>query len=480
MGNLPGSLRDMRVALAVFGAQAALIYSVLLVPQDFLKAHTHIVYLAHYLLLLPVFFNARDRAAFLFSPSFLIVSYVCLSFVIGGFAFANGYVLSPKDLVDFGRWDRYNFATFYFMMCNICAVFAFFLAKRGRPAGDPHPVRSSLRPYIPQLIIGGILLSVFSVVSVGLSVFGGSGNFSTIPRMFGFLVISITLARARWRYRFLAYVGLLLLFAAANYENRRVVLVLVVSLAFIEAAHLQEGLRLSLRRVLGCLAVLALVVVLQMTMTIARGIDGFKGSYWQTFASIDKFVGLENVMTYSLKQTEGPTTFFHSNNAIHYVLKDRSLLCYGSTLAKVIFIAVPRSIWPNKPKSMVDIYTTHWNPAWRRTGCSTGINVYAEYFWNFHVFGVLCVTLIFYLLNRVFFFYLSMLRTGNVWPYIYLAVGYSSLLMYARGHGLYSLAIDVSLAFGVQVVLFNSCVSMLTGTRCPRISYEGLSYQEQC
>ena len=51
-------------------AQAALIYGVLLVPQDFLKAHTHVVYLAHYLLFLPFLFNARDRAAFLFSPSF--------------------------------------------------------------------------------------------------------------------------------------------------------------------------------------------------------------------------------------------------------------------------------------------------------------------------------------------------------------------------------------------------------------------------
>ena len=127
----------------------------------------------------------------------------------------------------------------------------------------------------------------------------------------------------------------------------------------------------------------------------------------------------------------------------------------GARSRRSLFIAVPRSIWPNKPKSMVDIYTSRWNPAWRRTGCSTGINVYAEYFWNFHVFGVLCVMLIFYLLNRVFFFYLSMLRTGNVWPFIYLGVGYSSLLMYARGHGLDGLAVHVIVA-----MLFSGCSSI--------------------
>ena len=132
------------------------------------------------------------------------------------------------------------------------------------------------------------------------------------------------------------YVGLLLLFAAAEYGNRRVVLLLGFSVLFMEAAHLQD-LRLSFRRVLTCLVVLALAVVLQMTMTIARGVDGFKGSYWQTFTRIDSFVGLDNVITYSLKQTEGPTTFFHSYNGLNYVLNDPSLLCYGSTLAKVSF-----------------------------------------------------------------------------------------------------------------------------------------------
>jgi hypothetical protein len=460
MDSLSGSFRDARVALTVFGAQAALIYGVLLVPQDFLKAHTHVVYLAHYLLFLPFFFNARDRAAFLFSPSFLIVSYICLSFVIGGFAFANGYVLSPKDLADFRRWEHYNFATFYFMVCNLCAVFAYFLAKGGRSASPPPQVQSSLHAYIPQLIAGGILLGVFSAVSVGLSFLGGSGDFSIVPRTFGFLVISLVLAKTRWRFRLVAYVGLLLLFAAAEYDNRRAVLLLGLSVIFMEAAHLQD-LRLSFRRVLTCMAVLALAIVLQMTMTIARGVDGFKGSYWQTFASIDRFVGLENVIAYSLKQTEGPTTFFHSYNGLNYVLDDPALLCYGSTLAKVLFIAVPRPVWPDKPKSMVDRYTSRWKPAFRNRGGSTGINVYAEYFWNFHVLGILCVAPIFYCLNRVFFFYLSRLRARDVWSFIYLGVGYNSLLMYARGQGLDGLAVHVVVALCVQWMLFNPLLAII-------------------
>jgi hypothetical protein len=458
MDNLPGSLRDRRVALAVFGAQAALIYGVLLVPQDVLKTHTHYVYLAHYLLFLPFLFNARDRCAFFFSPSFLIVSYVCFSFTIGGFAFAHRYVLSARDLVDFGRWEHHNFATCYFMTCNVCAVFAYFLARRRRPTDSPRPVFASLRAYGPQLIMGVVLLTVFSVVSVGLAFFGGAGNFSLIPRMFGFLVIAVVLAKTRWRYRFVVYVGLLLLFAAAEYGNRRIIIVLGLSVVFMEAAHLQD-LRLSFRRVLICALVLSLVVILQVTMTITRGLNGFKGSYWQSFTQIERFLGVNDAITYSLKQTEGPSTFFHSNNGMNYVLEDPSLLSYGSTLAKALFIAVPRSVLPNKPRSMVDIYTMRWFPAWRKMGCSTGINVYAEYFWNFHVLGVLCVVLIFYLLNRVFFFYLSMLRAGAMWPFVYLGVAYNYLLMYARGHGLDGFAIPVVFALLVQWTLFNPFLS---------------------
>lgn len=466
------------MALAVFGAQAVLIYSMFLVPQNFLKLHAHYFYFLHYALFLPFLFRSRDRCAFLFSPSFLIITYVCFSFTVGGFAFSHAYVLSRQDLVDFWRWSHFNTTTAYFMSCNVCAMFAYFLARRGQSGGNRHHEPSSLQPYIPQLAAGGILLVVFSVVGLGLSAFGGSGNFSIVPREFGFLVIAVVLTKTRWRYRFLAYVGLLLLFAAAQYSNRRVVLLLGLSVVFIEAAHLQD-LRLSFRRVLTCVVVIALAALLQVTMTIARGMDGFKGSYWQTFSRIGNFVGLENAATYSLKQTEGPSTFFHSCNGVNYVFDDPSLLTYGSTLAKVLFIPVPRMIMPSKPASMVDIYTTRWNPAWRRAGCSTGIDVYAEYFWNFHVFGVFFAAIIPYFLNRAFFFYLSRLRAGNVWPFIYVAVGYDVLLMYARGHGLHSLVIEVALAFGVQVVLFNLLVAMLAGTRWPHVSHGRLACRQR-
>ncbi len=472
-------LQWMLMTHAIMAAQVTLIFVVLLVPQDFLKLHSHYVYLIHYLLFLPFFFTARDRCAFLFSPSFLIISYVCASFIIGGFAFSHGFVLARRDIMDFCRWSHFSGPTAYFMICNLCAALAYFLARTRSAGSHSNRTGGSLRSYAPQLIAGGILFGAFSFVRIGLGFLGGNGNFAVYPRLFGALVICIALAKSRWRYRIVIYAGLLLLFAATQYSNRRVILLLGLSVIFLEAAHLQD-LRLSLRRVLTCVVILVLAMVLQVTMTIARGTAGFKGSYWQTFASIEKFVGLDNVIAYSLKQTEGPTTFFHSNNALNYVLDDPSLLCYGSTLAKVLFIVVPRSVWANKPKSMVDIYTTRWDPAWRQMGCSTGINVYAEYFWNFHVFGVLCTILIFYLLNRAFFFYLSALRTGNIWSFVFLAAGYSSVLMYARGHGLYNLAMEVGLAFGVQVILFNSLVSVLTGTKCPRIPCEGLSLQEPC
>lgn len=453
-------LEWMLMTHAIVAAQVALIFVALLVPQDFLKFHSHYFYLVHYCLFLPFFLTARDRCALLFSPSFLIISYVCVSFIIGGFAFSHGYVLWTKDLKDFCRWSHFNTATAYFMACNLCAAIAYFLARTRSAGSRLCRTGGTLRSYAPQLIAGGVLLAVFSSVKVGLGFLGGSGSLSIFPRTFGALVICIALAKSRWRYRLPVYVGLLLMFAATQYSNRRIILLLGFSVLFMEAAHLQD-LRLSLRRVLTCLVILALAMVLQVTMTIARGTAGFKGSYWQTFASMEKFIGLDNVITYSLKQTEGPTTFFNSYNGMNFVFDDPSLLCYGSTLARPLFLAIPRSIWPNKPKSMVEIYTYRWDPAWANKGCSTGINLYAEYFWNFHVLGLLCVVPLFYFLNHAFFFYLAKLRAGDVWPFIYLGIGYNALLLYARGHGLDALAFHVVIALFVQVMLFNSLVVVL-------------------
>jgi hypothetical protein len=454
------NLERILMTHVILAAQIMLICTALLVPQDFLKQHSHHFYLIHYLLFLPFFFTSRDRCALLFSPSFLIISYVSVSFVIGGFAFAHGYVLWPQDLVDFHRWNHFNAATAYFMTCNLCAAAAYSWARRRWQGTFFCRTGGSLRAYTPELIVGGMLFVTFSLVRLRLDFWGGGGSFSIGPRIFGAIVICMVLAKARSRHRFLIYLGLLLLFAASQYNNRRNILLLGLSVIFMEVAHLQH-LRLSWRRVVTCLVVVTLALVLQLTMTIARGVQGFKGSYWQTFGRIENFIKLSNVTTLSLKQTEGPTIFFHSNNALNYVLDDPSLLTYGSTLARPLFLLIPRSIWPDKPKSMTKIYIFHWNPEWANMGISTGINLYAEYFWNLYVLGLLCVAPILYFFNRCFFFYLDRVRAGTVWPFIYLGVGYNFVLIYARGQGLDLFAAHTILGLVVQLLVFNPLTAIL-------------------
>ena len=456
----PGALHRLLITQTCLAAQVLLICLVLSVPQDFLKAHVHLFYLAHYCLFLPFFFMARDRCAFLFSPSFLIISYISISFIIGGFAFANGYVLFPAQHRAFLRWEHVGSATGYFMVCNLCAALAYYLARCGRTDQPILRMGGSLRKYAPQLVVGGVLLGVFSVVSIGLTFLGGSGDFSIVPRTFGFLAVTLVLVKSRWRFRFVAYMGMLLLFAASEFGNRRVVLLLGLSLLFMEAAHL-VSLRLSFRRILTCVAVVVLAVVLQMSMTVARGLSGFEGSYWHTFSQLDRFVRLENATAYSLKTTEGPSTFFHSNNAFHYVVADPALLSYGSTLAKVFFVPIPRSIWPNKPNSMGYLYTRYWNREFFNRGGCAGVNLYAEFFWNFQALGLLCVLPLMFLLNRVFFFYLRRIREDDAWRFLYIGVGYNALLMYARGHGLDGIAVQVVFGVIVQWLLFEPLVVLL-------------------
>jgi hypothetical protein len=446
--------RSAATAFVVVPAQVILLGIILLVPQDYLKGHAHFFYLAHYCLFLPFFFMARDRCAFLFSPSFLVISHVSISFVIGGYAFAKGYILFEKDLHDFQQWEHFRLGTAYFMSCNLGALLAYSLARPGRARRSACDADKSLARYTGQLVVGALLVAVFSIVPVELSFLSGSGNFAIILQVFGALAISIALAKARWPYRFLVYLGLLLFFAAAQYGDRRIVILLGLSLVFIEAAHLKD-LRLSFRRVAVCLIILASVVMLQVTMTIARGLGGFKGSYWRTFQHIEDFTGLHNLATFSLKQTEGPTLLLHSYNGLEYVLEDDSLLRYGSTLARPVVTVVPRAIWPNKPRSFCLQYTKRWSPTLYKHGRSVAINAYAEYFWNLHLLGVLCVVPIFYLLNRVFFFYLHKLRGDEIWSFVYLGVGYFSVLMYARGQGLENPIISLVIAFGVQWLFFN-------------------------
>src|SRR5690606_15480936 len=133
---------------------------------------------------------------------------------------------------------------------------------------------------------------------------------------------------------------------------------------------------------------------------------------------------------------------------INYVHSNQVELTYGSTFLKFFFLPLPRSIFPYKPDSMIDIYTKKFMPEFRAEGGSYPIIIYSEVFWNFHILGLFFLYFIFRVLNN---FYIKLIENVNRnvinVKTIFLLFMYVTLIQFVRGSGL-----EIWLLYGILTI----------------------------
>ena len=78
--------------------------------------------------------------------------------------------------------------------------------------------------------------------------------------------------------------------------------------------------------------------------------------------------------------------YFHGIYAVSSIINDVSLIAYGETIIKPIFVFFPREILGNlKPSSMLTLYTTYYDQYYRSAGNSYPVNFFSELIWNFYI-----------------------------------------------------------------------------------------------
>lgn len=130
------------------------------------------------------------------------------------------------------------------------------------------------------------------------------------------------------------------------------------------------------------------------------------------------------------------TVYGNGSNALDYVYSEKVDLLYGSTFMKFLFIPLPRSVFPDKPKSMIDIYTTIYTPTFRKEGGSLPVILYSEAFWNFHLFGLLFLYLLYRFFDNMYRKMCLNLTNGNITILsIFLIYLYITFIQVVRGSG---------------------------------------------
>lgn len=410
----------------------------MLLPEASLRSTLWLIYATQYFCIVYFGLKQRDRWLFLLSPAFIAVSYLSINNFVGAYTFYTGIVTFQPDLEAYWHWKYLHWTTCVILLANLAVIGTQFI--------NQHPLQEA--EIAPRAVHknGGIeiffsfafcivTLTIFSFVDLEFDVFGGSGTFSVFPKTLAALAFVISLAKFNIKGRLFYYLFLLIYFASFSSDDKREAVFLLLPIILIECLR-QKQLRFTSKFVSVSVIIAITVFVLILMMSIYRGYGAFNprnffssAQYIGTYIQEDMFLG------YFLSNIEINYFFFHLHQSIEYVFNDPQLLLYGSTFLKIFFIPIPRYLFPEKPDSLIEIYTSYHSPGYRDLGGSWVSAIYSEFFWNFHVVGILVLALFFWIMTRWYLRLAFNLRRGVDYRYLWHLFAYQQIMELVRGMG---------------------------------------------
>ncbi|MCB0323550.1 MAG: hypothetical protein KDD69_08250, partial [Bdellovibrionales bacterium] len=196
---------------------AALIGCVNWLSYTTLQDYLWLIYLAQYAAVAQAILSVPDRSIALFSPTFLTVSYLSISNILGAYAFPRRLVYNMDDYASFMRWGHLAAAASFFLLCNLAVCLPFFYAaarSRGWRAEGNKPIAPTPGEAFAVPLFCLAVFVLFSAFRLDLSVLGGFGNYSSYPRTLAVLAVVIFLMKTQSPVRYLLYLALIGYFAS--------------------------------------------------------------------------------------------------------------------------------------------------------------------------------------------------------------------------------------------------------------------------
>lgn len=438
---------------------AYLVYSVILIgilfsaSDKFTVDWAHILFLIQLALAIRISKDFETKWAFFLSPSFLLVFYVNFNIFVGAYALKENLLIEfyQHRCTSYKSIQNINIPYIYTAICSLVSMLVLPSFKVPKIV----MVKNSKPPF-KTVILCFVLISLFAIIKIDLSVIGGGGDFSTIPKSITSIILFYELAKRKYKYRFLIYLIVLCLFMATNFESKREAVFMIIPIVLLENVFGNlSTFNFTLKKiVVSILSFFALIYAL-LVMTILRGFGGYDLSNpFNAVKYVDNLFSDFKISRLLLTISEAPTTTYVSIKAMSSVNNNLDLLTYGSTYLKLLFVPIPRSLFGEKPESMTTIFTKMEDPSFYGIGGSLPINVYAESFWNFHFGGVLVILAIVVSLNFMFSKMINLVLNDKFSFFIAgIVFAYTYIVGFYRGFGfdLYSVNIIIGFIFSLLI-----------------------------
>lgn len=439
--------------------------------DDWLRSHLWILYATQYIFIIWLGVKQADQWLFILSPSFVTVSYVAINNCLGSYSFSMGIVSPTENYLSYLEWTKLGWVVASILCANLMVLLSYFLTSKAFISNHQEARRTAKIALAEKVLVigfcGGIIL-FFSAVEIDLSVLAAYGSFSIIPQTLGALLIGLVLAKSKQRGRVAVYLLIFLYFASFSSHDKRDALFLIAPVLLIECLSMPR-LQLRLQHITLAAGFAVVGFVLILMMSIYRGYGEYHPkSFIDTRHYLLEYVESPGFYGYLGANLEYNYVFFHSHQAIEYVYTSPDMLLYGATFLKPLFLSLPSDWFPIKPKSIVHHYTSHHSPQYRKAGGSWATPIYSDFFWNFHVLGLLILLPVYYLINRCYLALAYSIKQGMSYYHLLPLFAYQHLLTLIRGSGFDLYFAYLMVAAGFAFAVFHPILEILRTVVCQK------------
>lgn len=392
------------------------------------------LYLIHLLGFTLIFYNKEKNYLFYLSPTYLTLAYLNLSYFMGQYVIARGIGYQPKYHNIFFNYESVKFVTIFFLLCNLMVFLALDIKKFKRIEYNFTKQSKINYKFIAVLLA---LLLLFTFIEVDLTFIGGGNDHSYAFQLTTCIFIVNILSNTRSKIKYPIYLLMILISIIGNFEDKRQIFFILILIIFFEFIRKKYEINFSFKKILFSLALILLFTYIILVSSLLRGYGQYNvdNPVDATFF-IGKYLNSNNIKNTLTANFELSSAYGNTSNAVDYVYKGEVDYLYGYTFIKFLFIPIPRQVFPGKPRSMIDIYTTKFAPHFRDRGGSLPVGLYGESIWNFSLLSLIFIYLLYSYLNKLYrYAVLSVTKSIFKNIEVFIIYLYITLIMFIRGSG---------------------------------------------
>ncbi len=405
----------------------------IVLPNDVLKWHSYIFYGIQLCTLVPYAARRAFFAKNLFMPTLFALCYYLVNLTFGGFLVPRYYGWNKEYGPVTLAIGTYDLIVPYLLMANVilflvtCWTISVLAHVRSAQVTDASSSDGApLRRF--GWIAEGLCIAVFVVVLLV--------DFSALALILSIQIVHLSeLARRRAPYRYLVYAIYLFALVGFDFENKREIAMSLFLMVFLEGYYGWHVLRLTPRTVLRYAAAGLLFLGLILTSSILRGYGQYEvTSVVGAALVLPRYVSSDIFVDGITDNLELNYNYGAAVNAIDMTSRGELPYQLGASLWKVLFLPIPRSKFPWKPESVMQLYTKIYAPTYWASSGSLPVIFSSEMYVNFAFFGLLPFALVWMALNGAYVaLHRSAARSFMYYSSIFLVI---SILNFARGSGL--------------------------------------------